>query len=151
MADATLVDGQANRRLGDSELTMETGELLERLAGTLRSDIAPAVGDEFAKTQAYMASVIVAKVAKQVALAPEHGVAERTDVAALLEQLTPILGDAPGPVSAAMSEVTTVAEVGPVIEALYEWGTDRPAAKEALSLIRVQLRRDIDRRMEIAS
>lgn len=45
---------------------IDPGPLLARMAGTLRHDIAPAVGDEFARTQAFMASVILAKLAGQL-------------------------------------------------------------------------------------
>ena len=41
-------------------------EVLDRMAATLRGEIGPAVDDPFAKTQAFMASVVLAKLAGQL-------------------------------------------------------------------------------------
>ena len=40
---------------------MSPDELLRRLAQTLKHEIAPAVGEAYPKTQAYMASVVLEK------------------------------------------------------------------------------------------
>ena len=136
-------------------MTIDPAKLLERLSGTLRNEVGPAVDDEYTKTQAFMASVIIGKVARQLALAPEHGAAERADVEALHQQLAGPLTEAPPDVvsaAGAAAEAGTVAALGPLIDALYRWRPDDGGGEggEALDLIRGVLRRDIDRRMEIA-
>ncbi len=135
-------------------MTLDPDHLLGRISGILRADVGPAVADEYTRTQAYMASVILERVAKQLALASDHQAAEADDMAALLPRLVPILQAAPTEVADAMAETTTVltvASLGPLVEALYAWGIDRPEAAEALSVIRPVLRRDIDRRMAVAT
>jgi hypothetical protein len=47
-------------------MTIEPVLLLERLADTLRHEVGPAVEDPFAKTQAFMASVVLTKLAGQL-------------------------------------------------------------------------------------
>ena len=128
---------------------MDVPELLQRLSGTLRDKIAPAVDDEYARTQAFMASVILERVARQIALGPGHGLAERDDVLLVHSQLQSLLVDASADVRSALAGVAaepTVASLSPLIEALYESGDPDPA----LDLIRPVLRADIDRRMKIA-
>jgi hypothetical protein len=61
--------------------------LLEHIAGTLRHEIGPAVDESFPKTQAFMASVILEKLAGQVRLADTHARADRDDRAALEHDL----------------------------------------------------------------
>lgn len=151
MAGRPLVGGQADRRLGDPVVSLESAELLERIAATIRNEIAPAVEEEFPKTQAFMASVILHRVAKQLALRPGHAEAEVADLAELAADLEPLLQEAPAGVSQtaeALSAGDAVAELGPLIEALYEWGEEGVAA---LAAVRRVLRRDIDRRMEVAT
>jgi hypothetical protein len=134
-------------------MTLPEGELLARLSETLRTQIAPAVGDEYTRTQAFMASVILERLSKQVSLIPEHRPAEAADMHALIQSLEPVVEGAPAAVQAAFERVrstSAVAELGPLITALYDWGPDVAAVHDALALIRPVLRRDIDRRMEIA-
>lgn len=135
-------------------MTLEPSELLERLSETLRSEIGPAVGDEYTRTQAYMASVILARVAKQLASAADHRDAEQADLDRLHRGLESLVGVAPDAVVSAARRArsaATIASLGPLIEAIYSWGIDRPEAAEALTAVRAALRRDIDRRMEIAT
>lgn len=134
-------------------MTIPAHELLLRLAGTLRTEIGPAVGDEYTRTQAFMASVILERLGKQVELGPAHAAAESADMSSLADRLASVLTDAPKAVSQAVEaavESRSVPALGPVVEALYGWGIEQPSAVEALALIRPVLRRDIDRRMEIA-
>ena len=49
-----------------------------------------------------------------------------------------------------LGETDTIDSLTAVVESLYEWGVDQPAAAVALAAIRLVMRRDIDRRMEIA-
>lgn len=134
-------------------MTIPTGDLLARLSTTIRAEIAPEVGGEYPRTQAFMASVILDKLAKEVTLGPAHRDTERADMAALVERLAPIVADAPSDVVAAVDAAASadaIAALGPVIAAVYRWGPGEPAAADALAAIRPVLRRDIDRRMEIA-
>mgnify|MGYP007025645007 CR=1 FL=1 len=139
---------------------MNPSELLTRLSQTLRTDIAPAVGEEYPRTQAFMASVILERLAKHVALADAHGRAEADDLDVLTSDLRPLLRDAPLAVTETLDTVVGIDSLGPVIEALYRWkaaGREGSAmdgteiADQALAMIRPALRRDIDRRMEIAT
>ena len=128
-------------------------ELLRRLSATLRAEIGPAIDDDYVKTQAFMASTILERLARQLALTDEHAAAERADVAALSAALESVLADAPVAVGDAVEAVgvaSTVDALAGLIDALYAWGPDEPAVVEALSAIRPVLRRDIDRRMEVA-
>lgn len=153
MADASVVRGEEKRGLEHPVMTIEPSELLERLSETLRHEVGPAVEEEYTRTQAFMASVILGKLAKQLAMAPAHGEAERADVHELHEGLAGLLARAPVDVAAAApqaKEAGTVASLGPLIEAIYRSWVDEPEGQEALTLIRAALRRDIDRRMEIA-
>ena len=142
---------------------MDTGELLRRLSTTLRTDIGPAVTDEYTRTQAFMASVILERLARQVSLGPVHAAAEQADIDRLHPQLEKVLAAAPPDVVARLAEARaarTVDSLGPLIAALHRWeaasvagagaGADRPVAR-SLELIRPVLRADIDRRMEIAT
>lgn len=134
-------------------MTIDTPELLARLSRTIRHEVAPDVAEEYTKTQAHMASVILDKLAKQLALGPAHAAAEQSDLAQLHRDLTGPLATAPPAVTRAAEAAAaqgTVAALGPLIEALYRWGLDTEQASDALSRIRAVLRHDIDRRMEIA-
>ncbi|MGI9598047.1 MAG: hypothetical protein ACR2QK_17925 [Acidimicrobiales bacterium] len=135
-------------------MTTEPSELLDRISTTLRHEVGPAVGDEYNRTQTFMASVILGKLAKQLALGPAHGEAERADVEQLHQQLAATLATAPAEVTIAAEQAAaagTVAALSPLVEAVYRWGPEQQEAEAALALIRQSLRRDIDRRMEIAT
>ncbi len=136
---------------------MEPHELLARLAVTVRTDIAPAVGDGFARTQAFMAAVILDKLARQLERADAHAAAERVETAALVADLAALLGphDLPelraatvalgdGPVRAGLAEV-----VAAVHRARPELGDERTDAM--LARIRTVLRARVDRELEVAS
>jgi len=45
-------------------MSVTPDELLDRIATTLREQIGPTVGEPFAKTQAFMAAVILAKLSE---------------------------------------------------------------------------------------
>ena len=78
---------------------------------------------------------------------------EADDLTALNGELQPLLKHAPAKLldvaSALGKPGNDVAALGPLIEAIYAWG-DGPEAAAALDAVRRVLRRDIDRRMEIA-
>jgi hypothetical protein len=133
------------------------GALLQRIARILRQDIGPAVADEYARTQAFMAAVVLEKLGRQLALAGAHEGAESADLALLVADLRGLLteGEAPAPVRTAvdaLAERRDNAALCRLIEALY---ATRPTLGEArfvaaLDRIRRTLRRSVDRRMEIA-
>lgn len=137
---------------------MDGPDVLRRLSTTLRSDIGPAIEDEYTRTQAFMASVILEKVARSQELGPRHQAAEQADLDRLhsalkrrLAESTTAVPDGLATALAAARQSMTVAALGPVVAELYRWGpSSTPAAAAALDLIRPVLRADIDRRMEIA-
>lgn len=132
---------------------MDSSRLLARLSDTLRHEIAPAVGEEYPRTQAFMASVILERVSRELALESAHREAERRDVAELIATLGLVLASTPAAVGSALAEVEaagTVDAIGPLVQSLHSWGGDEPSVVAALAEIRPVLRRDIDRRMEIA-
>ncbi|MGI9597551.1 MAG: hypothetical protein ACR2QK_15405, partial [Acidimicrobiales bacterium] len=99
-------------------MTTEPSELLDRLSTTLRQDVGPAVEDEYNRTQTFMASVILSKLAKQLALGPAHGEAERTDVEQLHQELAAPLATAPAEVTIAAEQAAaagTVAALSPLV------------------------------------
>ncbi|WP_419932062.1 hypothetical protein [Candidatus Poriferisodalis sp.] len=142
-------------------MSFESHELLGRLAEGLRREIAPAVDGEYLRTQAHMAAVILERLAREAALGERHRTAEAADLAELASGLGEIADiDGASQSQAAPEEVRSalarlqddpgVMSLGPMVEALYRWGPERPAAAAALDAIRSVLRRDIDRRMDIA-
>ncbi len=141
-------------------MSFEIYELLERLAGQMRREIAPAVDDEYQRTQTHMAGVILERLAREAALGERHRAAEIADVEALISRLDEISGSEQTSSPAAPEDVRTalaglrgdpcMTSLAPLVEALYRWGPDRVPVIKALDEIRAVLRRDIDRRMEVA-
>ena len=136
---------------------MTEGELLERIAQLLRRDIGPAIESEYARTQAFMAAVVLQKVGVQLALAARHAATETADLTALLADLRARLaeGAVPGAVRSAVDGLADARDshaLCRLIEALYAargaLGEERFAA--LLGRTRVMLRRSIDRRMAVA-
>ncbi len=144
-------------------MNLDDHEMLSRLADTVRAQIAPAVDDEYARTQAFMVSVILQRLAKQAQFQDEHRAAEIADVTALADRLDAVFttagtshgatADVPADVGDAVARMRaqgSIAAATEVIDALYGWGPSHPVAAAALAAIRHALRRDIDRRMDIA-
>ena len=136
---------------------MSPDELLRRIAQTLKQEIGPAVLEAYPKTQAFMASVVLEKLARQLELAPAHRAAERAEVAALVNDLNAFFASgAPAGVAAAIaglaSEPNSIG-LNAVVEALYaasgELGTDR--FEQALGRVRQTLRAGVDRQMVYAA
>jgi hypothetical protein len=136
---------------------MSPDELLARMAGTLRHDIGPAVADEYAKTQAFMAAVVLDKLSRQLAATVDHELADRADRDALFGDLPAVLPEhgTPTIVREAVADAANTkadAELCRLIQVLYEardeLGPDR--FDTALTRIRQVLRARIDRRMEVA-
>ena len=136
---------------------MSPDELLRRIAQTLKQEIGPAVLEAYPKTQAFMASVVLEKLARQLELAPAHRAAERAEVAALVNDLNAFSANgAPAGVAAAIaglaSEPNSIG-LNAVVEALYaargELGTER--FEQALGRVRQTLRAGVDRQMVYAA
>ena len=134
--------------------------LLERIARTLKKEIGPAVEAVSPKTQAFMASVVLQKLAGQLRLADEHAAAGRRDLQELATELAGELDtasvDTPPSLRAAVHTVRhdlDTASVSGLIETLYatrsELGEERFAS--LLSRVRTQLRARIDREMVYAA
>ena len=66
---------------------MDRAELISRIAATLKQQIGPNVGDEFAKTQAYMASVVLEKLARELSTETQHTIDRQAALSAMSESL----------------------------------------------------------------
>ena len=125
---------------------MAPDELLARMAATVRTEIAPAVDAAYPRTQAFMASVVLEKVARAVALTPQHAADDERDVRAMLDDVEALLRlDV---IDAARAKPDNAALCA-LVEALYA-ERDHPSFEQALARVRRMLRASIDRRMEIA-
>ena len=133
-------------------------ELLERIARTLKKEIGPAVEDAYPKTQAFMAAVVLQKLAGQLRLADEHAAASQRDLQALAKELDPLTAsqDTPPALRAAVHTVRQdldTASVSGLIETLYatrsELGETRFA--DLMGRVRARLRARIDREMVYAA
>ena len=133
-------------------------QLLERIARTLKKDIGPAVGEAFPKTQAFMASVVLQKLAGQLRLADEHAAASQRDLRELADELDPLTTsqDTPPSLQAAVKTLRqdlSTASVSGLIETLYttrsELGEKR--FEDLIGRVRTRLRARIDREMVYAA
>ena len=136
---------------------MAPDELLEQIAHSLRREIGPAVTDEFAKTQAFMASVVLEKVSRQLRLTKAHAGADAVDRVALVGDVEQLLGDAATPsVRVALASSASPdfgVDLSRLVAAVYsdrpELGADRFEA--VLTRVRATLRARLDRQLEYAS
>jgi hypothetical protein len=119
-------------------------EVLARMAGTLRGEIGPAVEDPFAKTQAFMASVVLTKLAGQLRTAAADARAaddeRRIVVAELRRQLGPTT---PADVTDAVDDLGRHGDDrtwSRLVEAIYAAGAD-----DLLAVVRPALRARLDR------
>ena len=134
---------------------MTEGELLLRMASTLKDDIAPAIEGEYPKTQAFMAAVVLQKLGRQLALAPAHAEANDADFDALIADLaaataTPTPEDVRRSIEALVRR--DAAALSRLVQSLYENRTglgDRRFV-ELLARVRVTLRAALERRLEYA-
>lgn len=139
------------------EAALEPHELLGRMATTVRQAIAPEVGDAFAKTQAFMAAVILDKVSRQLRLAAAHAEAERADRAALAADLEGMVDPSTPPaVRTAVARVAGSdgdAALGELVAALYaEQASLGPGPFDALlGRVRATLRSRLDRQLEYST
>ena len=59
---------------------MNHGELLQRIANTLKGDVGPAIADEYPKTQAFMAAVVLHEESRLTPEGFEAFLAEQPDL-----------------------------------------------------------------------
>ena len=134
-------------------------DLLARMARLLKHEIGPAVEADYPKTQAFLSAVVLEKVSAELRLADAHAEAGAADRAALVADLEAGMADAPDAVQEAFA---VLAEKGAddgdaalcgFIEALYgnRDALGRECFDRLLGRVRQDLRRGIDRRMEIAA
>jgi hypothetical protein len=132
-------------------------EHLKRMSGILRRQIGPAVADPFPRTQAFMAAVVLEKLARQLAARSVHAEADTREVLELRTSLRAELGpEDPGPVVRAVEALDPQA-VGPslsgLVAALYsarsELGPDR--FEHLLGRVRPTLRARLDRQLEYSA
>jgi len=139
--------------------TIAPDALLERIAAALKTEIAPAVGEAYPKTQAFMASVVLEKLAREIRFAEEHAVRNRADTQALArELLASIAGGASTPPSVqnaveALHRDLDAPALTRVVEALYtsrgELGAER--FNTLLDRVRGVLRARVDRALEYSA
>ncbi len=138
-------------------MSVRPDELLDRIATTLREQIGPAVGEPFAKTQAFMAAVILTKLASQLR-------ATETDRQLVAEERRAVIADIRGEL--AETSTTHVGDAvavlghdgsdtswGVLVEALY---TDREELgavrfERMLHRVRVAMRSRLDRALGYSS
>ena len=137
---------------------LDPGALLERIARTLKKEIGPAVEADYPKTQAFMAAVVLHKLAGQLRLADDHAAAGRRDVAELAEELRQLTAadDIPASLAAAiqtLGQKLDTASLAGVIEALYATRSELGQARcdRLLGRMRTRLRARIDREMGYAA
>lgn len=124
------------------------------MAATLRREIGPAVSEPFAKTQAYMAAVILEKLSAQLGLAAAHEAADRAAQRALIADLGDELRpDDPAALRALAGESRDAIDLGAVVRVLYAeraaLGVER--FERLLARVRRTLRARLDRQLEYAS
>jgi hypothetical protein len=131
-------------------------ELLERMAATLRQEIGPAVASAYPRTQAFMAAVVLEKLARQLALAPAHERADAAELSRLFADLDAMMRmrSAPTAVRSVVREGVSgpsAEKVCRVIEALYRHRAELgPTFDTALARLRAAMRARVDRQMAYA-
>ena len=130
-------------------------DVVSRIAATLRAEIGPAVDAEFPRTQAFMASVILERVARQLRAAEDHAGAERQELRELVADLDGLLGAGAPP--AVATAIDCCRDGGnealcALVEALYGTRTELgPSFDAALGRVRRTMRAGLDRALTYAS
>jgi hypothetical protein len=125
------------------------------MAATMREQIAPAVGDPFARTQAYMAAVVLAKLAGQLAAAASDSRADDRERDTLVTALATRLPSPPAELGAALDELRDDGSDpawNRLVLAIYG-GRDALGDRfdEVLATVRAALRSRLDRALAYAS
>jgi hypothetical protein len=134
---------------------IEPSLLLERMAATMRGDIAPAVGDGYARTQAYMASVILAKLAVQLATAEQDAAAAAQEHGAVARAVRAVVTEPPADLAAALDALDrdgATARWNELVATLHAARPDLDAAtwERAMGIVRTTLRARLDRALRAA-
>jgi hypothetical protein len=139
----------SGRSVGDP---LVAEDVLKRIAQVLRLEVGPAVEDDYLRTQAFMAAVVLGKLSKQVAAAAANAAADAADLTELTRTLADLVpADASDVARQAFDTMGTPEDftsLGPLIGALHR--TRGEQAEAALLTVRAVLRRQLDRRMEYA-
>ena len=146
---------------------MNRSDLLARMARLLKREIGPAVEADYPKTQAFLGAVVLEKMSAELRLADAHAQAGASDRVALVADLDSDLdadldgnlADAPDSVREAFAALAEKGADGgdaalcAFIEALYgdRDALGRERFDRLLGRVRQNLRRGIDRRLEIAA
>ena len=131
--------------------------LLERIARTLKTDIGPAVEAAYPKTQAFMAAVVLQKLAGQLRLADDHATADRNDMQELAAELARELDTATPPSLRAAVQTLDhdrdTASVSRLIETLYATRSElgEEGFNSLIGRVRARLRARVDREMVYAA
>jgi hypothetical protein len=137
-------------------MTVEPASVLERMALTLRRDVGPSVEDPFARTQAFMAAVVLTKLAGQLRGAPADARAADAEHGAVARSIRPILGaDGPMGLTAAVDALESdgaTARWNDLVVATYGARADLGPAvfDRVLGIVRSALRARLDRALEYA-
>src|SRR6059036_3137010 len=91
-------------RSSEKKSDVTAGELLQRIAETLKQHIGPAIEAEYPRTQAFMAAVVLERLGRHLGLVNEHAAAETADLNLLLADLGRLVENVnvPATVSAAI-------------------------------------------------
>ena len=136
-------------------MTATAPEVLRRMATTMREQIAPAVDEPFARTQAFMAAVVLAKLAGQLAAAESDARADDSARDALVTALATRLPSPSAELGAALDQLRddgSDAAWNRLVLAIYAGrGALGDRFDEVLAAVRVALRSRLDRAMAYAS
>lgn len=133
---------------------MEPQALLRSVADALRQRIGPAVGEPFAKTQAFMAAVVLEKLAGELECAPGHRAADDDERIALVAALR--ASAPPGRVADALERLTTDGRDEAWNELVLALYVERDALgadgfDAMLGRVRTALRARLDRALEYSA
>ena len=137
-------------------MTATPPEVLRRMATTIREQIAPAVDEPFARTQAFMAAVVLAKLAGQLAAAESDARADDRDRDALVTDLATRLSSPPaelgrGARRAARRRLRSGVEPARARRSTPAGTRSATDFDEVLATVRVALRSRLDRALVYAS
>ena len=146
----------ASHATGRGDAIMTEHDLLTRVAATLKREVGPSVILEYPKTQAFMASVVLDKLNRQLERAAAHQSARERDCQKLLAALSQASAtQLPAAVTDALAVIERScddAALSDAIKTLYAHKTELglPVFDALLGSIRKFLRADLERRLEIA-
>ena len=129
--------------------------LLERMAGTLRAEVGPAVGDEFARTQVFMGAVVLAKLAGQLRAAPADAAAAAAEHGRVAVAVRAVVPDPPPSLAMALDALASdgaTSRWNDVVAGLYAArdAIGDAVFADALGVVRDALRVRLDRELRYA-